>query len=608
LNTRLSIGGLLNKDNLRILKQAQSHNVELLGLYGMNLFLAVLSVADRVLREYESALCLDLWSTVARWQLYQMGFRQQDDEKVEHRYDFQAFHSNLTWRAKQMTKTISHQPRRFPEQSGLLLYRERSDGGSIWLLYPSIKKTTFGAMMENQMSVILRYGWHQGEIDPQSLKDRARDALSREGWTEYPIVVVNVKNQHVLYTKDDQEWIQNGLLEYGNPPKGQNQPVRWIRLSQPSPETLVALHEYRPSSYLVDVKTACDRVLQGAAEWSGVVREVSCFLTIDVEKKVYRIDLNERSKTIARKVTPYTDEVIRFLRYSQRIGEYFSTKDGTYLKWDLQQDVKYDEVRIKNKDGKYEFYNLSMFKPLIHRYSFYSDSYKLPATCRDFLKTTAGKDITLRIKIDEQRKNRGFKKYLKIQLDRLQRRSHLISLEMEDMGIFDVALLSECGQFVDVDTGTRFDFEIESKALVSLRLSHILSDFPRLQNSIIGHIEELESTELDDSTQPEEEVHVKDERTGLRFVSVVIEDSYRRRSLDVIVHLCNVDDETDIEELTVVSLSSEVVGIQSVAYDFIEKEVKQNLRIHGISTDLDEDILKEVENRLEKHGVKFDYY
>jgi hypothetical protein len=79
-------------------------------------------------------------------------------------------------------------------------------------------------------------------------------------------------------------------------------------------------------------------------------------------------------------------------------------------------------------------------------------------------------------------------------------------------------------------------------------------------------------------------------------------------AVDVIVHLCNVDDETDIEEVTVVSLSSEVVRIQSIAYNFIEREVKHNLRIHGISTDMDEDILSEVENKLGKYGVKIDYY
>ncbi|MHA2146412.1 MAG: hypothetical protein ACXAB0_13270 [Candidatus Thorarchaeota archaeon] len=496
--SRLSLGDLLNAENRKQLMLAQSHNTDVLELYGMNLFLAILSVADNNLRDHESPICVDLWSAVVGWQLYQIGFRLQDDEVFEHRYDFQAIHSNLTSRAKQLKKTTSREPTRFPEQHGLLLFQEKSDGGRIWLLFPSIKKAIFGALLENQMSAILRYGWHQGEIDPQSLKETAKDALLREGWTEYPIVLVSVNKQHVLYTKDDDEWFQSGVLEYGNPPKNQSHPVRWVRLSQPSPETLVALHGYSPSSYLIDVTTECDRLLQEASEWTGVVREVSCFLTINPEKKVYRIDLNEGSKTIARKETLYTDEIVRFLRHPQRTGEYFSTPDGTHLKWNPHNDVEYDDVRIKNKDGKYDFYHLTVFKPLIHRYSFYPDSYKLPSVCEDFLKTKSGEDITLKVLVDEQRKDRGYKRYLRVQLEEFQGRGHLVNLELEDMGIFDVALLSECAQLVDVDTGTRFDVGIDSTALVRLRLVHILSDYPRLQTSIIGDIEELEAAELDE--------------------------------------------------------------------------------------------------------------
>lgn len=112
---------------------------------------------------------------------------------------------------------------------------------------------------------------------------------------------------------------------------------------------------------------------------------------------------------------------------------------------------------------------------------------------------------------------------------------------------------------------------------------------------------------MEDRKQPEEESYAK-ERTGLRFVSVETEESSRRRSLDVTVYLCNIDDETDIEEVTVLSLTSEIVKSQSIAYDFIKREVLHNLRVRGIETDLHDDILKEIENRLEHHGVKIDYY
>ena len=112
---------------------------------------------------------------------------------------------------------------------------------------------------------------------------------------------------------------------------------------------------------------------------------------------------------------------------------------------------------------------------------------------------------------------------------------------------------------------------------------------------------------MDEHKQPEKKTHVK-ERTGLRFVNVEIEEVLRRRSLDVIVNLCNVDDETDVEEMTVLSFSSDIVKSQSIAYDFIEREVIHNLRAHGIAADMHENVLKEVESKLEHHGVRIDYY
>ncbi|MFW9769429.1 MAG: hypothetical protein ACFFEM_11460, partial [Candidatus Thorarchaeota archaeon] len=264
---------------------------------------------------------------------------------------------------------------------------------------------------------------------------------------------------------------------------------------------------------------------------------------------------------------------------------------------------------LKNRDGKYDFYHLSVFKPLIHRYSFFSDSYKLPSTCEDFLMTKAGEDITLRIVVDEQRKDRGYKKYLKVRLDGLQGRGHLIGLEMEDMGIFDVALLAESGQLVDSDSGKRCDVTINSKALVSLRVVHLLSDYPRTQNSIIGDIEELESAELEESKLTDDELFEIDDSTPeLRFVRVHVEESLRQRSLDAIAHLCNVDDETDFEEVVVVSVSSEIAKNQSVSFDFIEHEVKLNLRGRRVSNVTIESILKEVEDAFENKGVAIDYY
>ncbi|RDE15579.1 MAG: hypothetical protein C4K48_03705 [Candidatus Thorarchaeota archaeon] len=611
-HARSSLGDLLNSDNQSSLRLAQRHNIELLELYGMNLFLAVLSVADRVFKDVESPFCIDLWSAVARWQLYQMGYRPEDDGDFEYRYDFRAIHSNLLWRAKQMKKA-SQDRTRFPERFGQLLWQEGSEGGNIWLLFPSSKSTIYGGLMEGQMSAYLPFGWYRCVIDPQQAKTEAIAALSRKGWEELPIVIVEVNRQQVLYIKSDGEdgkkWAFAGAFEYGHPPKEKNMPVRWIRLSEPLPETLLALHGYRPISPSSHVRAQCDAALRKAVAWSGVIREVSCLLTINLEKKVYRINLLEGSKTIAKKETPYTDEVIRFLRYPQRTGEYFATRDGTYLKWDSLKDVEYDEVMVKNKEGKREYYHLSMFKPFIHRSTFFSDSLVLPSTCEELLGTSERGDIILRIDLDKQKKDRGFKKYMKVHLDGLKENGRVSGLESEEMGFFDVALLAECGQLVDVDTHSRYTLAIDAKALVSLGLVNLLSDYSKLENAIIGHIDDLESTEPDE-THLDREVEDDDLEEGpeLRFVRADVEESVRRRMLSVIVHLCNTDDEDDFEELTVFSVSSEIAKTGPISYDYIEQEVKINLKGRRISGDTRDEILKGIEEALEREGVKVDYY
>jgi hypothetical protein len=69
-----------------------------------------------------------------------------------------------------------------------------------------------------------------------------------------------------------------------------------------------------------------------------------------------------------------------------------------------------------------------------------------------------------------------------------------------------------------------------------------------------------------------------------------------------------VDDETEFEELTLLSLSSETVKNHSIAYDFIEHEVKFNLKGRRVTDDTRETIVKEIESILESEGANIDYY
>ncbi|MHA2176767.1 MAG: hypothetical protein ACXAAK_00310, partial [Candidatus Thorarchaeota archaeon] len=508
LNTRLHSADLLNTDNQRVLRQAQRLNPELLELYGMNLFLAIASVTDRVLTKVEPSICKSLWAAVTRWQFYQMGFEQDDDVTFKTRYDFQTIHANLIWRARQMSETTPIKESQFMVQFGQLLVRDGGDDGQSWLLFPSFKSTMFGVFLERQMSPYLRQSWYRGVIDPERIKDEAENALTREGWDDYSIALVGVKSQRVLFVKTEgdegEEWTLIGAFEYGNPPKGQSQPVRWIRLSQPLPETLLSLQGFTFDTPPVDIRTLCDRVLKEACMWGGVVRDVTCVLTLDSEKRVYRIELREGYTTIAQKETTSTDDVISFLRYPIRKGEYFSTADGTYLRWNPLQDIDYESVTTQGVDGTTDYFNLTVFKPLIHRSSFFPESYSLPVSCEELLQTQQGKDVTLRIIVDERIQSIGSKKYLKVQFDELTT-SCLVRFEQEEMGIFDVALLTECEQLIDVDTGTRYNVSIKADALVPLKIVHLLSEYPILESTILGLIEDLQLTEAEEYEELEEE-------------------------------------------------------------------------------------------------------
>ena len=66
------------------------------------------------------------------------------------------------------------------------------------------------------------------------------------------------------------------------------------------------------------------------------------------------------------------------------------------------------------------------------------------------------------------------------------------------MGIFDVALLTECEQLIDVDSGKRHAVSLNAEALVPLKIVHLLSEYPNLESSILSLIEDLQLKEAEE--------------------------------------------------------------------------------------------------------------
>ena len=79
------------------------------------------------------------------------------------------------------------------------------------------------------------------------------------------------------------------------------------------------------------------------------------------------------------------------------------------------------------------------------------------------------------------------------------------------MRIYDIALLAECEQLIDVDAQTRHDVEVVMNDFRNPRLPD-LSDYKRIHNAIINSIEEgYQSEDYDNDWDEEHEFDQLDE-------------------------------------------------------------------------------------------------
>ncbi|MDF1539543.1 MAG: hypothetical protein P1Q69_11645 [Candidatus Thorarchaeota archaeon] len=536
-----------------------------------------------------------------------MGFKKREVSEYEtiSKYDFQAIYSNLRRRANRMNAIPQPRKRQFIQRVGELSWHETEDGTTAWMLFPKKGGTkVIGALLDDLRSIYFRHGWYKTVIDPEQLSEEAEAAQS-ENWDRTPIVIVQVDVHDILYMEtesenDDTEWSLMGVLEYGSPPKGNDFPVRWVRVSDPPPEVSVMLQGFQPSPVVGNIDSVRIDLLSKATSWSGNIREVTCHLTIDTEKEKYVVDIKERTKTIARKETEYTDEIVRFLRESLRTGEYLRIKD-TYLKWDHASDVEYDEVELVMGQEK-EWVHLSILKPLVHRYSFYPDSLQIPPTVSDLLKTTQSGDVLLKIDIDERLKNAGSKKYLRAQVKGVEDTSSLKNLEQERFGIFDVALLAECRQIVDLVSLKRYGVEVDVTGLAGLWIPPGIEEYSQFYDAITAEHESEDETELDEEENEDTFEEIVKAGPQLELARVDVEISSQRRKLDVVLQLFSVEEDFT-EELVVFSTSSEIAKSQGIADTVLKSKIRSSLRAKRITEDEMDNILSRVCDRVEELGI-----
>lgn len=88
------------------------------------------------------------------------------------------------------------------------------------------------------------------------------------------------------------------------------------------------------------------------------------------------------------------------------------------------------------------------------------------------------------IRIDERMKKLKTRKYFRVKLDGIDRSSELYNFEGKAMGIYDIAILAECEQIVDVINQIRHNLEIDVKGLKDMKIPPGLSEYGRLLYAI----------------------------------------------------------------------------------------------------------------------------
>ncbi|MHA2602643.1 MAG: hypothetical protein AM324_010985 [Candidatus Thorarchaeota archaeon SMTZ1-83] len=117
-------------------------------------------------------------------------------------------------------------------------------------------------------------------------------------------------------------------------------------------------------------------------------------------------------------------------------------------------------------------------------------------------------------------------------------------------------------------------------------------------------IEELEDTETDTRDVEDEAALVGPE---LKLVGVHANHSVRRRTLDVVALLSNVEDEEDVYDITVLSISSEIAKVQAIAYETVYEQAKASLRNRRVSEVVVSKLAEEACKALEEESVVIAY-
>jgi hypothetical protein len=478
LPERIDLVTLLNSENRKSLERISEQTPDVLELYGNNLFLSICAILKELVPEdQQRTMASQLWSVVAEWVPYQLGLRAKQSE-VSTRYDLQAIHTNLQARTRILLEKIPAVQLLETHEHGQILWSEEEELLDTWIIFQG-KKEMVGGLVKGLREPLLHPKWYDCVKDSKCQKDSARRASICT--TRTPIVTYRHEEKTVLWIQyEDEEgevfWMPY-ILEYPEGSARRGVLLPWLRLSEVPHALLSELRS--PAQVEVPSYTGnnIERFLQSMIESTQDPIRVTCHVSIDVDEEMYQVEFRHRRETVETRKFRDTQKLLRTLRHPIRIGTGLEISDGRLLIWDHRSDVEYQDVAVE-RDGKKEMISLSILKPLVHRSKFFPDEFSVTRTCSELLSTRGGDSLTLVI----QSVDSNFKD-LSVVVDGVPTDSSLIALEQVGMNIYDVGLLTECEQLIDVEKRTRHSVDIDAKQLYDLRFRKI-HEYSRLATAI----------------------------------------------------------------------------------------------------------------------------
>ena len=480
---------LLNTDNRKALEEILEQTPEAMELYGNNLFLTICAVLqERVPIDQQLGMATQLWSIVAEWIPYQLGFNAQQTQ-VRSKYDLQAIHSNLRTRTKLLLDRTPSAQKSVPQEYGQILWSEVEEIFEAWVIFQD-EEEMVGGFITGLSEPVLRPKWYGCVKDAGEQKSAARQALS--SIRRSPLIRQRHGDKTILWgliesiEEEESSWMPL-ILECPEHPYRKGALLPWFKLNEVPIEILPGLHAPTQIELPSYAETNVDRFLQSVAAKTDEPINVTIHVSVDTEQEVFVVGFYRKRTVIETLRFKDTRKLVQTLRHPIRLGSGLETRDGQLLMWDHRTDIEFSPTEVETEEKK-ETISLSLLKPLVHRSRFYPDLYQYPKTCKEFLAATRGSEVTMVIKEVIQ----GFK----IELEDLPVTSTLDRLETIEYTGFDLGLLTECEELYDPELGTRHRVKLEVDSVMDTFISGI-DEHPRLAQALQSAVEDMYEEEKD---------------------------------------------------------------------------------------------------------------